>query len=223
MRHKIIASTIFLVVVLAIYGIIVLSGCARTDIANIKSEGVNIVCFGDSITYGYGGNPGEDDYPTHLSQMISIPLINSGVDGDTSSDGVKRLKEDVLEREPLLVIVEFGGNDFLRKVPLTETIKNMDYIISKCVEGGAMVAIMDMSVGIIMENYGKEYRRLAKKYKAILIPHILSDILTNASFKSDFVHPNGLGYKVLAQKVYRHIIPYLNRNTIYKQFGRKNP
>jgi len=223
MKNKILGGVIFLVFVLAVYGVVVLAGCSKTEIANINNQGVNIICFGNSITYGYGANPGEDDYPTHLSKMLNIPVLSAGVDGDTSTDAVDRLKVDVLQRQPLLVIVEFGGNDFLRKVPLEKTVKNMDYIISKSLEAGAMVAIMDMSVGIIMENHGKEYRRLAKKYKAILIPHILSDILTNASLKSDFVHPNGLGYKVLAQKVYRFILPYLNQNSIYKQFGVKKP
>jgi acyl-CoA thioesterase-1 len=219
-NKKIIGAILIAMVVFLAYSIVYLSGCTRIDTANIDSKGVNIVCIGDSMTYGYGATPGEDDYPAHLSRMMSIPVINVGVDGDTSNDGVKRLKVDVLDRQPLLVIIEFGGNDFLRKIPFADTVKNVEYIISKSKEAGAMVAIMDMSVGMIMENYGKEYRRLAKKHNVILIPHILSDILTNASLKSDFVHPNGEGYKVLAQKVYRYIIPYLNQNNILRRFGK---
>ena len=219
-NKKILGAVVVIAVILLGYSIVYLSGCARIDTANINSKGVNIVCIGDSVTYGYGATPGEDDYPTHLSHMMSIPVINVGVDGDTSNDGVKRLQVDILDKQPLLVIVEFGGNDFLRKIPFNDTVKNVEYIVSKSLEAGAMVAIMDMSVGMIMENYGKEYRRLAKKYNVILIPHILSDILTNASLKSDFVHPNGEGYKVLAQKVYRYIIPYLNQNNILRRFGK---
>ncbi|MDD4908705.1 MAG: arylesterase, partial [Candidatus Omnitrophica bacterium] len=97
-NKKIIGAMLIAMVVFLAYSIVYLSGCTRIDTANIDSKGVNIVCIGDSMTYGYGATPGEDDYPAHLSRMMSIPVINVGVDGDTSNDGVKRLKVDVLDR-----------------------------------------------------------------------------------------------------------------------------
>ena len=114
-----------LVIVLLSYSVTVLIGCAKKEIKNIDSKGTNIVCFGDSITFGYGANPGED-FPHVLSGITNIPVINSGLDGDTSETALRRLEIDVLDRDPLLVIIEFGGNDFLRKMPLEETIKKME-------------------------------------------------------------------------------------------------
>ena len=97
-----------------------MSGCAENKIKNIDSHGGNIICFGDSITFGYGAEKGED-FPRALSKMLDIPVINSGLDGDDTISALKRLENDVLDRDPLLVVIEFGGNDFLRKVALEAT------------------------------------------------------------------------------------------------------
>lgn len=188
-----------------------LPGCAKREIANIHSKGTNIICFGNSITFGYGANAAES-YPSVLAKMINIRVINAGIDGDTSTEALRRIESDVLKRDPLLVIVEFGGNDFLRKIPLDETLKNMEEMIKKIQSAGAMVAITDVSIGMIMSGYRKEFRHLSKKYNTIFIPKLFSGILTNPTLKSDSIHPNAEGYKLIAQKIYTTIAPYLNRN-----------
>jgi lysophospholipase L1-like esterase len=195
---------------------ILLTACAKREIINIDSKGTNIICFGDSITFGYGANPGED-YPSVLAKMINAPVINAGIDGDTSIEALRRIDTDVLDRDPLLVIVEFGGNDFLKRTPLAETLSNVEEMIKKVQSAGAMVAITDVGAGMIMSDYGKEFRRLGKRYRAIFIPHLLSGILANPSLKSDSIHPNAEGYKFIAQKVYRVVTPYLNHNAILRQ------
>lgn len=197
--------------------VIALSGCAKREIKNINSRGKNIVCFGDSITFGYGANPGED-YPSVLAGITKIPIINAGIDGDTTVEAVKRLKSDALERSPLLVIVEFGGNDFLRKIPKEVTINNIKEMVEKVQAGGAMVAIVDISAGLFLKEYRRAFAEIAKEKSAIFIPNILSGIITNPSLKSDFLHPNGSGYKMIAQRIYRTILPYLNQNTLAKKF-----
>lgn len=198
--------------------VLLLVSCAKKEITNIDSRGKNIICFGDSITFGYGAGSGED-YPSALARMTEIPVINAGIDGDTSVEAIERVGSDVLNKEPLLVIIEFGGNDFLRRIPLQETVKNIEEMIKKVQSVGAMAAIADISAGIIMSNYGKEFRRLSNKYNAIFLPGLLSKILTDASLKSDFIHPNAEGYKVIAHWIYRTILPYLNQNAILRKFN----
>lgn len=200
-----------------IFCIFAVTGCAKREIKNIDSKGKNIICFGDSITLGYGAKPGED-YPLALAKMTNIAVVNAGIDGDTSVEAIKRIESDVLNKEPLLVIIEFGGNDFLRRVPLQETIKNIEEMIKKIQSVGAMAAIADVSIGFIMSNYGKEFRRLSRKYNAIFLPHLLGGILTDSSLKSDYIHPNAEGYKIFAHRVYRLIIPHLNRNATLRKF-----
>lgn len=190
-----------------------LSGCAKTKIKNIGSKGKNIICFGDSITFGYGVKPGED-YPTVLAALVSQPVINAGIDGDTSTEALKRLDADVLDREPLVLIIEFGGNDFLRKTPLQTTVSNSREMTRRAQEKGAMVAIADISAGLFMRDYRIALGRMAREEGAIFVPGILSGIVTNPSMKSDFLHPNNHGYKVLARRIYRAIRPYLNSGVV---------
>jgi acyl-CoA thioesterase I len=188
--------------------LIVLCACTKPEIRNLDSRGLNIICFGDSITFGYGVNPGED-YPTVLGQLMSSPVINAGVDGDTSFEALERLENDVLNKDPRLVIVEFCGNDFLRKVPRKNTIENLTLIIDRIQQKGAMVALVDISAGAFFKDYRQAFQKLARQKKAIFIPVILDKIITNPAMKSDFFHPNARGYKLIAKRVYCGISAYL--------------
>ncbi len=193
-----------------------LAGCAKREIENIGSAGKNIICFGDSLTAGYGANPGED-YPSVLSSMVDIPVINAGVESETTTEALKRLESDVLNKEPLLVIIEFGGNDFLNKIPKEETFNNVKEMAERIQAKGAMAAIVDISAGTFLKEYRSLLSRLARQEKAIFIPSILSGIITNPSMKSDFLHPNAGGYKIIAQRIYNAIMPHLSRNAQLKR------
>ena len=188
--------------------LIILCGCAKPEIRNLGAKGANIICFGDSITFGYGANPGED-YPAILAQMVKFPVINAGVDGDTSFEALERLEKDVLDQNPRLVIVEFCGNDFLKKVPREDTVKNLTVIIERIQQKGAMVALVDISSGMFFQEYRRVFKKLAAEKKAILIPLLLNRIITNPAMKSDFFHPNARGYQLIAKRIYQAIVPYL--------------
>ncbi len=197
--------------------VLLLGGCVDRAVKYMDSDGKNIVCFGDSITLGYGVEPGQD-YPSLLGKMTRTPVINAGIDGETSTEAVKRVGSDVLDKNPVLVIIEFGGNDFLSKVPLEETVRNIEKMVSQIQARKAMVAIADISANMVMDEYGKELRLLSKKYGAIFIPKLLEGIITNHALKSDFIHPNATGYKIVAHRIYRAILPYINRNLILNKF-----
>ncbi|MBP7836171.1 MAG: hypothetical protein KA022_01685, partial [Candidatus Omnitrophica bacterium] len=181
----------------------------KKEVTNRNSGGRNIICFGDSVTFGYGVNTGED-YPTELAKLLKRPVINAGVDGDTSAEGLARLKNDVLDKEPYLVLVEFSGNDFIKKVPLDSTMGNIKEMVRQIQEAGAMTAIVDISAGFFMREYRLKLAELARQTGSIFVPAVLNGILTNPSMKSDFMHPNAHGYKIVAQRVQRAVIPYLN-------------
>ncbi len=200
-KSKLLVTTYLLLVTVFI-------GCAKREIRNIDSKGKEIICFGDSITFGYGVNPGED-YPTELSRLLGKPAVNKGVDGDTTTMALQRIRPDVLDRDPYLVIVEFGGNDFLKKVPQEETARNLREMVDRIQAKGAMVALVDISAGMFFAEYRKLTKRIAKEKGCVFIPRILSGIITNPSMKSDFFHPNVLGYKIVAERILRGIKPYL--------------
>lgn len=193
-----------------VFLVAVFISCSKREIKNADSKGKNIICFGDSITVGYGANEGED-YPSELARLANRPVFNMGVDSETSEEGLKRLNKDVLEKEPVLVIIEFGGNDFLKKVPRAATMRNIKEMINGIHAQGAMVAIVDISSGMFLADYRQDLSKLAKEEGAIFIPSVLSGIITNPSMKSDFFHPNGAGYKLIARDVFRAIKSYLGK------------
>jgi lysophospholipase L1-like esterase len=198
---------IFLVI-LSGCSIISLSACVKKEIKNINSSGENIICFGDSITFGYGVNP-KEDYPTVLSKMTSMPVINAGVDGDTSISAFKRIEKDVLDKKPFLVVIEFCGNDFLKDIPQESTVNNIREMILRIQKQGAITAVVDVGAGFFMRDYRMKFSRLAKETGSIFIPEVLSGIITNPSMKSDFMHPNKEGYKIVAERIHRAIARYL--------------
>jgi len=200
----------FLLLVFAGLCVLAVAGCAKHEIANVGSTGKNIICFGDSITFGYGANAGED-FPTQLGKLMHMPIINAGVSGDTSTEGLARLDQDVLEKNPRLVLIEFGGNDFIKNVPMEETIKNTEEMIDRIQARGSMVALVDISAGMFMGAYRGVFAKIAVKKKAIFIPSLLDKIITNPSMKSDFLHPNAAGYKEIARRIKSKIEVYLKK------------
>jgi acyl-CoA thioesterase-1 len=196
------------------------SGCVDRNVKNIGAEGKVIICFGDSITFGSGSKKGED-FPSVLAKMAIRQVINAGIEGDVTATALKRLDSDVLDREPFLVIIEFGGNDFLNKIPLEETAKNIETMIQILQKKGIMVAVFDIGTNMVMSEYGAEYKRLCKQYGAIFIPQVLEGIMNEPALKSDVMHPNAKGYKIVAHRVFRAILPYLNQNTIARKFKEK--
>ena len=92
-----------------VFIILILNGCGKVEIRNSWTKGKNIMCFGDSLPFGYGAKAG-GDYPTTLASLTKIPVINAGVNGDTTYQALDRFEADVLSKDPCLVIVEFGAN-----------------------------------------------------------------------------------------------------------------
>jgi len=194
----------FLIIILSF----VFAGCEKQEIRNLNAKGNSIVCFGDSLTFGYGAGKGED-YPAALGKMVKLAVINAGVDGDTSFAALKRLKKDVLDHKPRLVIVEFCGNDFLKKIPQETTVENLSIIIDRLQAQGIMVALVDISAGMFFKEYRDAFQKLAREKQVIFIPVVLNRIITNPMMKSDFFHPNARGYKLIAKRIYQGIAPYI--------------
>lgn len=192
---------------LTIIVISILASCTK-DIANRHSTGKNIICFGDSITSGYGARGGED-YPSVLAKLLLTPVINAGVNGNTSRQALERIEEDVLAKNPKLVIVEFGANDFFKKIPKEETRINLEKIVSLIQERGGMVAVVGVRLGLLADEYNDVFSSVAKERKAIYVPNVLKDIFTDPDKKSDEIHPNAKGYEIIARRIYKKIKPYI--------------
>lgn len=169
-------------------------------VKNLESRGTAIVAFGDSLTAGYGAQPG-GDYPSQLSAKIGRPIVNAGVSGDTTEAALARIDTDVLAHDPRIVIIGLGGNDFLRRADIATTEANLRSIVRRIQDSGAMVALLGFRFPTLGPSYEPMYERVAKEERCLLIPDLLDGILRDSKLKSDEIHPNAAGYGVMADRV----------------------
>lgn len=169
-------------------------------VKNLDSHGSTIVAFGDSLTAGYGADSGED-FPSRLTIILHTTVLNAGVSGDTTEAALARLDADVLQKDPRIVIVGLGGNDYLRGVPITSTEANLRTIIRRIQGAGAMVVLLGFKFPSLSVNYEDMYERVAGDQGCLLVSGVLRGILTDPSLKSDEVHPNGKGYQLMAERI----------------------
>jgi lysophospholipase L1-like esterase len=191
--------------------IVALGACGGENfdlIRNLRSSGEVIICLGDSLTEGVGAGTGED-YPSVLSKEIGFPVINAGQRGDTTDQALARLADAVLTKNPRLVIVFLGGNDFLRQRPRAESRRNLAEIVRRVQAQGAMVAIAGMKLGLFTDEFAAIYEDTAKEFGALYIPLVMKGILSDSKLKSDPIHPNGAGYRLIAERIAVKIKPLL--------------
>jgi len=178
------------------------------QITNATPEGANIICFGDSLTYGTGASAGMD-YPSQLSSLIGRNVINAGVPGDTTSDALERLEMDVLSNSPRIVLVTLGGNDLKNKVVKETAFLNLKTIIESIQETGALVIVGGIDIPLFGRGFGSEYERVCSQTGAVFIENIYEGIFGHQDLMSDPIHPNDQGYRVMAERFYEAINPYL--------------
>lgn len=188
--------------------LLALGACSKeTKVTNYGNSGTEVVCFGDSLTEGIGSVEGIT-YPSVLGQEISLPVINLGYSGMTTIQA-RAASTKLADYKPYMVIIEFGANDMMRRVPFKETIKNMEALVEEVHRLGAIAVIADIGGNPMMKRYSAEFKRIADEKKAVFIPGIMDDVFNDPSLKSDEVHPNSQGYTVIALKVLGIITPYL--------------
>ena len=177
-----------------------------------------IVCFGDSITAGFGLDAGQS-FPDLLQQDLdrrglAYRVVNLGVSGDTTQDGLARVFMALAEK-PAVVVLELGGNDGLRGIPLSITQANLARMIEQFQGAGARVVLAGMT---LPPNYGPAfipkfealYKDLAAKYKLTLIPSLLEGVGAHDDLmQRDGIHPNAAGARHVETLVMKSLGPLL--------------
>lgn len=183
---------------------LILAACSSEPQFPPLPKGANVLILGDSLSHGTGAAEGED-YPSLLAANTDWNIINAGVPGDTSASGLQRLP-DLLDRHEVdLLIVELGGNDFIRRVPQQETINNLRTILSEARANGIQPLLLAIpafspfgaAVGSLSDH--ELYRQLAKETDTPLVEDIFSDVLAKNALKSDPIHPNAEGYRLVEE------------------------
>jgi acyl-CoA thioesterase-1 len=179
-----------------------------------------IVCFGDSLTAGYGVDR-NSSYPSVMQRDLDAGgfhyrVVNMGVSGDTTKDGLARL-ERVLALKPEVVVVEFGGNDGLRGLPVRETQQNLDTIVGALKKSGTRVTMAGIT---LPPDYGPDYvghfnamfPTVAKKYGVPLLPFIYKDVYgVKGYIQDDGVHATVDGNVQVAKNIEGLIKPLLRK------------
>jgi acyl-CoA thioesterase-1 len=177
-----------------------------------------IVAFGDSLSAGYGAEPGKS-FPDFLQNDLDAAglkwlVLNEGVSGNTTTDGLDRINR-VIRRKPRITILEFGGNDGLRGLPLETTRANLEKMIQMLEASGSKVLLAGMTLppnygGDYITSFGEIYVDLAKKYNVPRIPFLLSEVaLRPGLMQQDGIHPTAQGNQIVAQTVMRYLKPLL--------------
>lgn len=179
-----------------------------------------IVCFGDSLTAGYGA-PAGHSYPDYLQRLLDshgdyFRVLNMGISGDTTKDAVDRLP-NVLAAHPAIAVVEIGGNDALRGLPLAATQANLDRIVTTLQRAGVKVALAGIT---LPPNYGQDYIHAiqaiyvaaAKKFRVPLLPFIYLHVYNvPGTIQADGIHATAKGNALVAQNIFTLIQPLLKR------------
>jgi len=176
-------------------------------ITNYPSGGTDIIAFGDSLVEGIGATDGKD-FVSLLSQKIGRPIINLGHSGDTTTDGISRLSQ-LDEYKPKVVILLLGGNDYLKKLPLADTEKNLAAIIKNIQARGAIVLLLGVRGGLFNDRFDSMFEDLADTYRTAFVSDVLGGLFGNVKYMSDSVHPNNLGYEKIAERVYPVLLKLL--------------
>ena len=173
---------------------------------SVMPAGSKVLVLGDSLSYGTGAAENQD-YPTLLALNTGWDIVNAGVPGDTSAQGLARLPALLEEHQPNLLMIELGGNDFLQKLPVAQTKANLKAIIQSANLKSIptlLIAIPDyqpIKAALIGLSDHALYATLAKETKTPLIEDTFASVLTKNALKADYVHPNAQGYRLVEEKM----------------------
>ena len=186
--------------------LVTLAGCGRDKkTAQPVPPGSTVLALGDSLTFGTGASA-ETSYPTVLAGLTGWNVVNAGVSGDTSAQALARLPALLAEHQPKLVIVSIGGNDFLRKLPESDTHAHVHAICKQSLDAGAQVLLVAVPRATVAAALGQMtdhalYAEVAKDLKIPLQREAWGQVLAQPDLRADAVHANARGYAQFARSM----------------------
>ena len=176
------------------------AGCGAKHKIEKLDSGATVLAFGDSLTFGTGATPAES-YPAVLERSIGRKVVNAGVPGETSAQGLERLPATLDEVKPKLVLLCHGGNDFLRRLDDAQAAANVRGMIQLARERGIPVVLIATPKPGLPPSVPAFYGEIAAELKVPYDQGVLRSVLLDNALKSDMVHPNAAGYARIAAAV----------------------
>ena len=168
----------------------------------LLAENTVILAFGDSLTYGSGAKENQS-YPAVLSKLTGRNVINAGIPGEVSAQGLERLPALLDRYRPELLLLCHGGNDLLRRISSTITRANIESMIDAALQRNIPVLLIGVpKPGLIFLDSAKIYSEIAEKYNLVYEGEVLPDVESDSDLKSDQIHPNADGYQRIAAAIY---------------------
>ncbi len=179
-----------------------LTGCADEPppLSPLPRDAV-ILAFGDSLTRGTGA-ANAASYPAVLGGLTGHTVVNAGIPGELSAAGLSRLPGVLAATNPQLMILCHGGNDMLRKRNIGQLATNLRAMITLARQRGVEVVLVGVPRPGLLLGTAEIYREIAASMDVPLEADVLADVLGDAGLKSDPIHPNAAGYRVMAEAVY---------------------
>ncbi len=176
-------------------------GCRepRPALRPLAPEAV-VLAFGDSLTRGTGAEPGES-YPARLEALLGRRVINAGVPGEVTSQGLGRLAGALRETEPALVLLCHGGNDLLRRYDRGALKANLEAMVRLAWASGAEVVLLGVPNPGVFTSPPPLYPDLARELNIPYEGEIWRQVLTDPARKADAIHANAEGYRAVAEAV----------------------
>ena len=179
---------------------LVLAGCTPPPELEPLAADAVVLAFGDSLTFGTGAGTGES-YPEVLSGLIGRTVVNAGVPGEVSTDGLLRLPALLDREQPALLLLCHGGNDQLQRLDPARLADNLRAMIRLARDRGiAVVLIAVPAPGLTLAPLPL-YAEIAAEFDLPVDRETVADILGDRALKSDYIHPNAAGYRRLALAV----------------------
>lgn len=195
---------IFMQLIWVLALLLFLSGCGDTPQLPRLSKDAVILAFGDSLTHGNGAAE-QESYPAILEKLSGRRVVNAGVSGEISEDGLKRLPGLLEKYHPQLVIICHGGNDILRKKDMNQMASNVKTMIVMAQNKNIPVILLGVPrFGLFLDS-ATQYKEIAESTGVLFIEDLIPEVLGNNALKSDPVHPNKDGYHAIAESIYNMI------------------
>jgi len=159
-----------------------------------------VLAFGDSLTYGTGARE-QESYPAQLAQLIGRRVVGSGVPGEVTAHALERLPGALDEYAPRLLLLCIGGNDFLRRLGKQQAAANVRAMVRLAKARHIEVVLIGTPEPGFTVTPPEFYAEIAKEFSIPYQGDAIGDVLRHANLKSDPIHPNAKGYRVIAERL----------------------
>jgi lysophospholipase L1-like esterase len=177
-----------------------LAGCGeRPKLEHLASDAV-VLAFGDSLTYGTGATEAES-YPAQLQHLIGRRVVRAGVPGEVTAQALKRLPRALDEHSPRLMLLCIGGNDFLRRLGTAQAEANVRAMVKLARQRGVDVVLIGTPEPGLTLAAPAFFAAIAADFRLPYEDAVMATVLKDNALKSDPIHPNARGYRVIAERL----------------------